>query len=127
MTSAERLNTALHHREPDRVPLDLGGVVTGITLKAHRALCSFLGIPCEDILVDRIQYLVQPAEDILEHFAIDTRYVYDPVPRKVWLADQEGSLWEDSLGDPAPLHRILFRHGRPSPRPHHLFGRTEAL
>jgi len=98
MTSAERLNTALRHREPDRVPLDLGGVVTGMTLKVHRALCSFLGTPCEDILVDRIQYLVQPAEDILEHFAIDTRYVYDPIPREVWSTDQEGSLWEDCWG-----------------------------
>ncbi len=98
MTSAERLRMALHHQEPDRVPLDLGGVVSGITLKAHRALCAFLGIPWEDVLVDRIQYLAQPSENILEYFAIDTRYVYDPVPEDVWSTDQEGSTWEDCWG-----------------------------
>ena len=29
MNSRERLETALDHREPDRVPIDLGGIVTG--------------------------------------------------------------------------------------------------
>lgn len=98
MTSAERLSAALHHEEPDRVPLDLGGVVTGITLKAHRALSSFLGIPQEDVLIDRIQYLVRPSEKILEYFAIDTRYAYDVVPQEVWSYDQEGCLFRDSWG-----------------------------
>ncbi|MEN3203139.1 MAG: uroporphyrinogen decarboxylase family protein [Atribacterota bacterium] len=98
MVSAERLKVALSHKEPDRIPLDLGGIVTGITLKAHHALCSFLGIPREDTLVDRVQYLVQPSEKILKRFAIDTRYVYDVVPQNVWSSDQEGSFWEDSFG-----------------------------
>lgn len=98
MTSAERLKMALNHREPDRVPLDLGGIVTGITLKAHRALCSFLGISTEDALIDRVQYLAKPALKILEDFDIDTRYVYEEVPLHEWSSDQEGSLWRDSWG-----------------------------
>jgi uroporphyrinogen decarboxylase len=40
-TSYRRLVTALHHREPDRVPFDLGGsMVTGINVRALTALRS---------------------------------------------------------------------------------------
>ena len=39
MNSRERVLTALNHKEPDRVPFDLGGtVVTGIHHKAYVAL-----------------------------------------------------------------------------------------
>ncbi len=35
MTSRERVRAALEHREPDRVPVDLGGsIVTSITKAA---------------------------------------------------------------------------------------------
>lgn len=45
-TSYERLVTALHHREPDRVPFDLGGsMVTGINVRAQTALRQVLGLP----------------------------------------------------------------------------------
>ena len=39
MTSRERIVTAMDHREPDRVPLDLAGThVTGISRRAYDAL-----------------------------------------------------------------------------------------
>lgn len=98
MTSSERLQTALAHKEPDRVPLDLGGIVSGITLYAHRNLCKFLGIQEEETLVDRVQYLAKPASTILEQFDIDTRYVYDVIPYQVWSHDTEGTTWKDSWG-----------------------------
>lgn len=98
MASVERLKEALHHREPDRVPLDLGGTVSGISLFAHRALCRHLGFQAEEVLIDRIQYLAKPASEILELFDIDTRYVYEAIPREVWQKDKEGSLWTDAWG-----------------------------
>ena len=38
MTSLERVKTALEHKEPDRVPLDIGGaLVAGINVCPERA------------------------------------------------------------------------------------------
>lgn len=98
MTSLERLQAALAHKEPDRVPLDLGSIVSGITLNAHRNLCKFLGIQEKETLVDRVQYLVKPASVLLESFGIDTRYVYDEIPYSMWSRDREGTVWKDDWG-----------------------------
>ena len=46
-TSRERVQTALAHREPDRVPIDLGGNQTGIHKFAYKALIEHLGIADE--------------------------------------------------------------------------------
>jgi len=47
MTSRERLHAALHHRQPDRVPVDFGATfVTGIHVSVvHRLRQQFLGEP----------------------------------------------------------------------------------
>ena len=44
MNPRERLLTALKHREPDRVPIDVGGTPTGIEVDAYDRLKEFLGI-----------------------------------------------------------------------------------
>ena len=45
MTGHERLACALEHREPDRVPFDLGGtMVSGINMNALKALRTHLGL-----------------------------------------------------------------------------------
>ena len=45
-TSYQRVLTALEHKEPDRVPIDLGGTaVTGINIHALRRLKEHLGHP----------------------------------------------------------------------------------
>ena len=39
LTSEERVRLTLAHREPDRIPFDLGGtLVTGICVKAYEKL-----------------------------------------------------------------------------------------
>jgi len=75
MTSRERLLTALNHREPDRVPVDLASTqVTGISVMAYQNLRSFLGLPNEEPNIsDAIQQICIPADDILTKFGIDTR------------------------------------------------------
>ena len=48
MKSSERLNTALNHNEPDRVPYDLAGTtVTGISKKAFIRAMEYRGISTE--------------------------------------------------------------------------------
>lgn len=75
MTHRRRVMTALDHREPDRVPLDIGGtLVSGITRVAYRNLLAHLGEQREELPVfDVIQQLATPHDDILDRFGVDFR------------------------------------------------------
>ena len=61
MISRERVLLALNHREPDRVPFDMGGtVVTGINVKPDQGLRRCLGLPGrEPVLVDILQQIAK--------------------------------------------------------------------
>lgn len=52
MQSNERLNLALNHKQPDRIPFDLGGTFTsGIPQTSYLHLCEHLGFqPPENIM-----------------------------------------------------------------------------
>ena len=80
MTSRERILTALEHREPDRIPFDLGSTgVTGIHIIAYRRLRNYLGLgPSVEALYDTIQQLALVEEDMIARLAIDAR----PVTRR---------------------------------------------
>jgi uroporphyrinogen decarboxylase len=68
--SRRRVEEALNHREPDRVPLDLP-----ITLKAYIYLREQLGLPREEnIRADRF-FEVRPSPDVLEALGIDMTFV----------------------------------------------------
>lgn len=75
MTSRQRLLAALDHREPDRVPIDLGGNQTGIHKLAYQALVERLGLDESIEILDPVQQLAQPSETILERLRVDTRYI----------------------------------------------------
>ena len=80
MNSRERILTALDHREPDRVPFDLGGtVVTGIQAKAYQRLRQYLGLPEREIkIIDVLQQLAQVDLDVMDHLGVD---VHNVAPR----------------------------------------------
>jgi len=76
MTSRKRVETALRHREPDRIPYDLAGTtVTGITRNAYIKAMQFRGLPPNigDVDVDPIQQIVTPSEEMLVFLKSDTR------------------------------------------------------
>jgi uroporphyrinogen decarboxylase len=75
LTPRERLRTALAHREPDRVPFDLGSTqVTSIAARAQRRLRAHLGLPEVPARVcDRVQQLDHVEEDLRLALAVDTR------------------------------------------------------
>ena len=75
MTPRERVLAALDHREPDRVPIDLGGNQTGIHKVAYRKLIEHLGLEEEMVIMDLVQQLAKPSEAVLERLRVDTRYV----------------------------------------------------
>ena len=73
MTSRERVVCALNHREPDRVPLDLGSsVVTGIMVTTYAALRRELGINDTPPRVSElIQMLAEVEIPVLERLGCD--------------------------------------------------------
>lgn len=98
MNSRERLVTSLNHKEPDRVPIDLGGIVTGITTGANKALKSYLNIESDDPLVDRVQQLSLPSDAVLERLYIDTRYIYLQASRDWQDIELPDNTYQDEFG-----------------------------
>ena len=101
MTPRERLRTALHHQEPDRVPIDFGqDFHNGINEFAYRHLLAYLGmdIPEPICVYDLMQRLAVVDERVLERFRVDTRYIMAN-PNEHWeqTVEADGS-FEDEWG-----------------------------
>jgi uroporphyrinogen decarboxylase len=77
MTSLERVKTALNHKEPDRVPLDLGSTkMTGISFKAYKNFLAYKQwneIDPEPKILDPVQQLAFVREKVLDRLGVDTR------------------------------------------------------
>ncbi len=73
MTSRERVLAAIAHREPDRVPVDLGATPSsGISAMAYGNLKRHLGMAGGHTRVyDVVQQLAQPEDPVLDRFRID--------------------------------------------------------
>jgi len=73
MTRRERVLAAIRHKEPDKVPVDLGAMrSTGITAGAYGRLKNHLGIQEGSIDVyDVVQQLAQPEQAILDYVESD--------------------------------------------------------
>jgi len=123
MTSRERLLTALSHEEPDRVPIDLGGNQTGIHKFAYEALVEHLGVDESYEIMDPVQQLARPSEQVLERFHVDTRYIAAGAAGD-WTGgivqnERDGRLWHDltdefgvtwSVPDDKPYYMDISRH-----------------
>ena len=74
MTPRQRVRTALAHREPDAVPIDLSGHrSSGIAAMAYPRLRAALGLAPRPVRVyDIIQQLAIVDEDVLDRFGVDT-------------------------------------------------------
>jgi len=123
MTSRQRVQKALNHDIPDRVPIDLGGFQTGIHKGAYIELLDYLGIDDELTIMDPVQQLAKPCEELLQRFHIDIRYVCAHGPDsfkggierntrrgKLWhdLKDEFGIVW--SMPDDQQLYMDISRH-----------------
>ncbi|MFO7947200.1 MAG: uroporphyrinogen decarboxylase family protein [Armatimonadota bacterium] len=119
MTSRERVLTALKHQQPDRVPKDLGGVVTGIHRDAYNRLLELLGIEDDTEIMDVKQQLAKPCEEVLERLGIDTRYVFSgrragyqakmqEDEKRYWYVDEWGIEW--TMPKDSPLYFDMTKH-----------------
>jgi uroporphyrinogen decarboxylase len=77
-----RVRDALEHREPDRVPRDLGAIrMTGIHVRAYAGLRRALGLPERTVRVgDVSQQLAAVDDDALDALGIDVRGVEPRAP-----------------------------------------------
>jgi uroporphyrinogen decarboxylase len=105
MTSRERVRLALNHEETDRIPIDLGGFQTGIHRVAYHDLIDHLGLEEAPPILDPIQQLVVPSEDVLRRFHCDVRYLGANAPAgtdarseqrgRIVRNERGGRLWHD--------------------------------
>jgi uroporphyrinogen decarboxylase len=90
---------ALQHREPDRVPIDLGGNQTGIHKVAYARLLEHLGLEEEVEILDLVQQLAKPSEAVLQRLRVDTRYVWAQgaasFDAQVVKRERDGRRWSD--------------------------------
>jgi len=73
----ERVIATLNHKEPDRIPLDLGGtIVSSITKNAYIGLKKYLGMEIEEVkILDHVQQLPYIDEKLLQKLNVDIRMV----------------------------------------------------
>jgi uroporphyrinogen decarboxylase len=72
MNSRERLKAAIAHREPDRVPIDLGSTPSsGISAMAYGRLLDCLGVGGTVRIYDVVQQLARPEASVLDRFGVD--------------------------------------------------------
>lgn len=73
MTSRERVMAAIGHKQPDHVPLDLGGTPSsGISAIAYNNLKKYLGMTGgQTRIYDVVQQVAQPETEILDRFGVD--------------------------------------------------------
>ncbi|MEA3226651.1 MAG: uroporphyrinogen decarboxylase family protein, partial [Planctomycetota bacterium] len=123
MTSRQRVQKALNHEIPDRVPIDMGGFQTGIHKKAYAELLTYLGIEDEITILDPVQQLAVPCEEVLERFGVDVRYVCahgpDSFQGAIEQNERDGRLWHDlrdefgvvwSMPDDQQLYMDISHH-----------------
>ncbi len=117
MTSRERVLAAISHRQPDRVPLDLGGTRNStMVMEGYDRLRRHFGVSGEPKILERMMRVVEIGEPILRTLHIDTRGIYPGGPTKgvagdlgerryrdMWGVERvqpEGSYYYDLAGSP---------------------------
>lgn len=121
-TPLTRLQTALDHREPDRVPLDIGSTkVTGINIVAYRNLLQYKGwnaLDRQPRISDEVQQLAKVSEPVLQAMEVDVRGIIPVAANKddyagdsnyieftdewqtVWRMPRQGGLYFDVKTSP---------------------------
>ena len=72
MNSRERILAAINHKQPDRIPIDLGATPSsGISAVAYHNLIKHLGLNLKNHVYDVVQEVTQPEMELLDLFKVD--------------------------------------------------------
>jgi uroporphyrinogen decarboxylase len=98
MNSRQRVCTAISFREPDRVPIDNNGNVSGMHEVAYNNLLKYLGASDEIKIYDPVQRLAEVSSEIKDMLGIDTRYIYPNVPSNYQFEENQDGTFKDEFG-----------------------------
>jgi uroporphyrinogen decarboxylase len=76
MTSRERVRCALAHERPDRVPVDIGGIVTSFTYGSYNRFVKHFGIRNPKASIGGFKVMVNTDEEMLEMLGADFRNIW---------------------------------------------------
>ena len=125
MNSRQRVMTALSHKEPDKVPIDLAATtVSSITYPAYRNLREYLHLKPDPLPhISHIhQGTVYPREDLLQHYQVDFRTVFMKKSPRAWVAnridedtfyDEDRIKWKKNVYDYSPIAAPLENYSLP--------------
>jgi uroporphyrinogen decarboxylase len=89
MSHRERVITAFSHKQPDRIPIDLGSTRnSSIVVEGYERLKSHFNIQEENVLISRMMRVVNVNEQILQALDIDTRGVFPSTPPDIITGDR---------------------------------------
>jgi uroporphyrinogen decarboxylase len=100
MTSRERVLTAIHHEQPDRIPLVIGvNNATGIKMKPYRAIKTIAGIQAPDNYIYDWPELgtAEIDEEMMRRLHSDVRGVLDLEPEEVRTRNSERDPHSDCI------------------------------
>jgi len=74
-SSLDRVKLAFDHKEPDKIPYDLGGTInSSISVNAYKNLLNYLGIKKKEVRARSLLFSVAEVdEDVLERLKVDFR------------------------------------------------------
>ena len=99
MTHRERVMAAVSHRQPDKVPIDLGGTRdSSIVVEGYEKLKKHFRIEGENKLCDRMMRVVEVDERMLRALDIDTRAIFPGGPVKGLGMELGARSYRDSWG-----------------------------
>ena len=86
-TSLERVKDTLTHKEPDRIPFDIGSsICTGINIKLLKRLRKYLGLPEKVEILEKITQTGKVEDDLIEKLNIDIKMVAPEPPKNPGLS-----------------------------------------
>ena len=98
MTRRERVRRAINHQEPDRVPIDNNGNVSGMHETAYRNLLCYLGEDDEIRIFDPTQRLAEVKQNLRDRLGVDTLYVGPNAPSTWQYNERPDGSWIDEFG-----------------------------
>ncbi len=115
MTPRQRVLAALEHRQPDRLPLDLGSArFTGMVKGAYERLRTHLGFGEQGPIIERMQQLVNMDERVLQYLDIDVRAFAQGAPDRNGVVELGEGRYRDEWGvtrvKPAGSHYYDLEH-----------------
>jgi len=98
MNSRERVRRTLIHKEPDRVPIDNNGFVSGMHEVAYKNLLKYLNIKDEIIIYDPVQRLAVVKDEVKDILGVDTIYIYPNAPSNYKYIENPDGTFKDEFG-----------------------------